>query len=257
MARMQNRTKSTAGTLAARLAAALAIVAWLGIPLAIAGRLAGLWSPLGALEIGFGILIVAALLALVSALAGLWFGRRAQGDRPAFRRSMIAGIGALLILLFPGYWINKARSVPPIHDISTDTADPPRFSAVLADRAAENAVPATYDPKVAALQKAAYPDIVPLLVAKPQGETFVKALAAAKAMGWRIDAAEAETGRIEATDITRWIGFRDDISVRVSPADGGRSRVDVRSLSRQGRSDIGANAARIRAYLRRLRQEVG
>jgi uncharacterized protein (DUF1499 family) len=80
------------------------------------------------------------------------------------------------------------------------------------------------------------------------------AVAAARAMGWEVVAADRASGRIEATDTTRFFGFKDDVVIRVQAAPGG-SRVDVRSVSRVGGSDVGTNATRIRAYLARLRQD--
>ena len=86
----------------------------------------------------------------------------------------------------------------------------------------------------------------------PGQQAFAQALRAAEAMGWDIVAANAEEGRIEATDTTLWFGFKDDIVVRIQ-ARGDESRVDVRSVSRVGKSDVGTNARRIRAYVRTLR----
>jgi len=80
----------------------------------------------------------------------------------------------------------------------------------------------------------------------------VRALAAARASGWAIVAADSAAGRIEATATTAWFGFKDDVVVRVAP-EGTGSRVDVRSVSRVGKSDVGANARRIREYLERVR----
>ena len=88
----------------------------------------------------------------------------------------------------------------------------------------------------------------------PPPKVFDRALAAVREMGWDLVAADATTGQIEATDMTFWYGFKDDIVVRVRPADSG-SRVDVRSLSRVGGGDVGINAKRIRAYLGTLRVE--
>ena len=70
-------------------------------------------------------------------------------------------------------------------------------------------------------------------------------------MGWEIVGSNAEEGRIEATDTTLWFGFKDDVVVRIQPR-GDESLVDVRSLSRVGKSDVGTNAQRIRAYLRKF-----
>ena len=151
----------------------------------------------------------------------------------------IGSIGALA-------W--KASRVPAIHDITTDTIQPPPFLAILPLRAgAVN--PVEYGgADVAAKQKQAYPDIVPLTLAIPPDRAFDRALAAARGMGWEMVASDPAGGRIEATDTTFWFGFKDDVVVRVTPQPNG-SRVDVRSLSRVGVGDIGANAARIRAYL--------
>jgi uncharacterized protein (DUF1499 family) len=86
----------------------------------------------------------------------------------------------------------------------------------------------------------------------PPDVAFDKALAAAREMGWDIVDAKPAEGRIEATDTTFWFGFKDDVVIRISPTSEG-SRIDVRSVSRVGRSDIGTNAKRIRAYLEKLK----
>jgi hypothetical protein len=139
-----------------------------------------------------------------------------------------------------------------IHDITTDTANPPQFAAILPLRKdAPN--PADYGgPAVAELQKKGYPDLRTEILNLPTNAAFERALATARALGWRIVAAIPEQGRIEATDTTFWFGFTDDIVIRITAA-GERSLVDVRSVSRVGKSDVGTNAKRIREYLKRLR----
>jgi uncharacterized protein (DUF1499 family) len=97
----------------------------------------------------------------------------------------------------------------------------------------------------------AYPDIRPVTIAEPPDAAFKRALNVARDFGWQVVAAVPDEGRIEATDTTLWFGFKDDIVIRVTPSAGG-SRIDVRSVSRLGEGDLGKNAARIRAYLRRL-----
>ena len=112
--------------------------------------------------------------------------------------------------------------------------------------------PADYGgPEIAAQQHSAYPDIQPLALPIPNQQAFTQALQAAEAMGWAIVATNPVEGRIEATDTTFWFGFKDDIVVRIQPRGDG-SRVDIRSVSRVGKSDVGTNAQRIRAYSRRL-----
>jgi uncharacterized protein (DUF1499 family) len=142
----------------------------------------------------------------------------------------------------------KASRVPAIHDITTDTMQPPPFLAVLPLRTgALN--PVEYGgADVAAKQKQAFPDIAPVTLTVPPSRAFDRALAAARAMGWELVASDPAGGRIEATDTSFWFGFKDDIVVRVTPQPNG-SRLDVRSLSRVGGGDIGANAARVRKYL--------
>jgi uncharacterized protein (DUF1499 family) len=145
----------------------------------------------------------------------------------------------------------KAQSLPYIHDVTTDMQDPPAFVALLAARkAAPNG--ADYGgAEVAAAQARGYPDIRPHVMTVPREQAFERALAGARAMGWDIVEANAAAGRIEATATTAWFGFKDDIVVRVVSQSAG-SRIDVRSVSRVGRSDIGANARRIQEYLSKI-----
>jgi uncharacterized protein (DUF1499 family) len=148
--------------------------------------------------------------------------------------------------------INTARN-SPIHDVSTDRDNPPQFVAVLPLRAAAKAANSTdYDAKTAELQKETYPDIGPLHLDVPPAQAFDRAQAAAKEMKWEMVVADPAQGRIEATATTFWFGFKDDVVIRVA-ADGTGSRVDVRSLSRIGQSDIGANAKRVRDYLAKIK----
>jgi uncharacterized protein (DUF1499 family) len=150
-------------------------------------------------------------------------------------------------------WLLKQMApwIPPIHDITTDTDNPPAFAAVLPLRK-PTSNPAEYGgPGIAAQQQALYPDIRPLVLKKPFDQAFAQALNAAQKMGWALVAVDANAGRIEATDTTRWLRFKDDIVIRVT-RQGEDSRVDVRSMSRIGKSDFGTNARRIREYLREL-----
>lgn len=139
------------------------------------------------------------------------------------------------------------RSLPHIHDITTDTADPPEFVAVLPLRADAPNPPEYAGEEIAVQQRAAYPDIQPLRLPLAPVQAFERALATADSQGWHIVAAALPEGRIEATATTFWFGFKDDVVIRVTPDNGG-SRIDMRSKSRVGGSDVGANAARIRAF---------
>jgi uncharacterized protein (DUF1499 family) len=94
--------------------------------------------------------------------------------------------------------------------------------------------------------------IAAVALAVPPAQAFARARAAAQARGWEIVAADESAGRIEALATTRWFGFKDDIVIRVAAAGGG-SRIDMRSKSRVGRSDLGANAKRIQDFLTEMR----
>ena len=147
--------------------------------------------------------------------------------------------------------LQQAKAVPPIHDISTDTFDPPLFVALDAERARAPNGAKYGGAEVAAQQQKAYPDIKSLVLKAPPAEAVQRAIDAARKSGWEIVASDAPSGRIEATDTTSWFGFKDDIVVRVRP-EGTGSRVDVRSASRVGTGDIGANAKRVRQFLARV-----
>jgi uncharacterized protein (DUF1499 family) len=143
----------------------------------------------------------------------------------------------------------------PIHDISTDTADPPLFIAVAELRGPKENPVEYAGAETAALQAAAYPDIQTLVFAAPPADIFDTALATAASMGWDIVASNIDTGHIEATATTPYVGFKDDIVIRVRARDD-ETLVDVRSKSRFGRGDMGVNAKRIREYSDKLLAKV-
>jgi uncharacterized protein (DUF1499 family) len=193
-----------------------------------------------------------ASIALIVISGLLVFFTRPGTGRRGLPFAVVALIIALVLVGNAARWSMRARSVPPIHDITTDTENPPQFIAIAPLRAdAPN--PAEYGgAEVAVQQREAYPDIQPMLMTEPPETAFQRALSAAREMGWEIVNINADSLRIEATDRTFWFGFRDDIAVRLTPA-GGRTVLDVRSKSRVGRSDVGTNAARIRKYLETIR----
>ncbi|OFZ86983.1 MAG: hypothetical protein A3F74_25925 [Betaproteobacteria bacterium RIFCSPLOWO2_12_FULL_62_58] len=164
----------------------------------------------------------------------------------------VIGVAIALALVLPSWNLQRTASqVPYIHDITTDTENPPPFVALLAVRQKAPNGAAYAGAEIAQAQKAAYPDIKPALLDMPPAQAFERALAAARKMGWDIVAAEPAQGRIEATATTFWFRFKDDVVIRIV-AEGHGSRLDIRSMSRIGRSDLGTNAKRIRAFLTRL-----
>jgi uncharacterized protein (DUF1499 family) len=215
----------------------------------------GLWTYMT----GFIILLSAAAVAAAGAalaLAGI-YQTRPRGHR--------RGLGWALAALFLGagtaavplslLWLG--RNLPLIHDITTDTADPPNFVAILPLRAGASN-PAQYGgAAVATQQHQAYPDIKPVWFSAPSTRVFEAALATARHEGWTVVASDPADGRIEASDTTFWFGFVDDVVVRVAPQPDGRTRVDARSVSRVGLGDLGANARRLHAFLRDLTSRLG
>ncbi|AMC99411.1 DUF1499 domain-containing protein [Halomonas chromatireducens] len=161
----------------------------------------------------------------------------------------LALIGTMALLIVPLTHLQQARSAPAIHDITTDTEDPPSFRALVEAReAAPNAVEYPGE-AFARLQHEAYPHIEPLELSMPLSDAFDAAVAEVKAAGWELVA--VDDGIIEAVATTTWFGFEDDVVIRLRESGAG-VRVDIRSASRIGRSDIGANAARIHGYLTKL-----
>lgn len=244
------RGKGGVAMLGARLGLGLALAALLLLVLAPLGWRTGLWG------YRFSLLVlmrysayIAAAAAVVSLLSLSGWSRLSGWARLGLLVGLVIA-GALLYL--PWHYQRLGASVPPIDDITTDTANPPQFAAVLSARAAEHANSVVYNPAIAKLQRDAYPDVKPLTTPLPPAQAFQRALAAAEHMpGWRLVVSDPATGHIEASQSSFWFGFTDDIAIRVS-ADGTGSRIDVRSESRHGRGDFGVNAARVRAYLAAL-----
>lgn len=158
-----------------------------------------------------------------------------------------------------------ASTIPPIHDITTDTQNPPQFSAALIDRRGPDANSIDYASKIdprserplPEVQAEAYPQIQPMTFAVEPELVYEAALNTARDLGWKIGTDSPEAGLFEATDTTFWFGFKDDVVVRVTALEDGGSRADARSVSRVGVSDLGANAARLEQFETRLRSSLG
>jgi uncharacterized protein (DUF1499 family) len=233
----------------------------LGAALAFVSALALLAAPLGynagVLSLRTALLTLVrwgaygGVAAIVLSLVGLLTTfRRPRGQRRGVLLAVVSVLVGAVLIAVPGRF-RLGPPTPPIHDISTDTQDPPEFVAVLPLRANAPNTTVYGGEKIASQQRAAYPDIQTLTLNIPPAQAFERASAAVDAMGWELVDADAASGRIEATDTTFWFRFKDDVVVRIMPADGG-SRIDVRSLSRVGGGDAGTNAKRIRAYLAAL-----
>lgn len=251
-----------------RITLALAIIAPLIFVFAAVGAKIGLWGwqlGLGPMtrQIGPAFLTASLMGGVISLLLALLI-------KP--RKGLVIAAIAILIPVIAFARLSQVRStvatLPLIHDITTDTQDPPSFGAsITAERAKDEGVntldyvgkraptrqrDADGQPVmklVSALQTQAYPEIRTLIINEPLDVTFGRAEQTARDLGWKIKESDVETGRIDATDVTFWYGFKDDVTIRLRPATGGGTRVDIRSVSRVGMSDIGANAARIKDFL--------
>ena len=209
-----------------------------GVPLVLAMGMIGLGAVIG-------------FLALCGASATVLLG--VKRGQPLSAVAVAGLVFGLIAFAVPFHRVWSARHLPSIHDISTDLDNPPTFQAVLPLReGAANGV--DFDPETAAQQRVAYPDIRTLRVAAPPGDVFDRAIDVARGMSWAIVAADRAAGRIEATASTRWFDFKDDVVIRIA-GDGTDTKVDVRSVSRVGRGDLGTNAERVRDFLSRLNDE--
>ncbi|MEE2775199.1 MAG: DUF1499 domain-containing protein, partial [Acidobacteriota bacterium] len=208
----------------------------------------GILSPLiGFLLVGLG-LVPATLLTLVLALVALYLTRAPGGVKGRRHALQALGIGAVLAVV--GFVAARGgRNVPPIHDITTNLDDPPQFVAALThpDNASRDLTYPHGGSDVPQLQREGYGDLEPIHLDGSAETSFAAAVAAANELGWEVVDEDPATGRIEATETTTIFSFVDDVVIRVR-ADGPGSVVDLRSTSRVGQSDLGANAARIRAF---------
>jgi len=211
-----------------------------------------LWGYMG----GFGIIKWAfqlSIAAVVLSIVGLVISSRRTGA------TLVMGLLGIIIggiaVYVPWNWKQTLDAYPYIHDITTDLNDPPAFVVVESVRG-EGDHPVSYDgAEVGAQQREAYPELKPLMVSADAATVFAAAKKVVDSMGMElVDASESDL-RIEATETSRFYGFKDDIVVRIVALPDA-TRVDVRSKSRVGRSDIGQNAKRIKSYLAKLESEL-
>lgn len=207
----------------------------------------GLWSPLDSFRfsrnyndyIGYAVCAIAVL-----AIIYIMKKRNITGMKRAIF-SLIIGIVILTPNIMSSF--GPEIKIPPIHDITTNTENPPQFIALVGKRG-ENANTLVYGgSEIAEQQKEAYPDIKPIISTLSAETAYEKALMVAGDMGWEISGADKNNLRFEGTATTSWFHFIDDTVVVVSATPNG-SRLDIRSVSRVGRSDLGMNAKRIRKF---------
>lgn len=224
-----------------------------GLVPAILAALAALLGPIAARVglvtpyVGEGIFRGAIVLAVAAVILAVLALRRSGRRLLAVAAVLLAVAAAALPMRS---WL-AARSAPPIHDITTDLDNPPRYVAVAKFRVPPANAAAYGGEAVARLQRASYGDLRPLIVQAPPPRVLALAADTARAEGWTVlaqDIGFGDLGRLEATDTTSLFGHIDDIVVRVVPHPAG-SRVDVRSSARADAADAGRNADRIRRFL--------
>ncbi len=200
---------------------------------------------------GFTLFAAGLLLGVLGLALGLL--ALALGPSPT-RAATAAGIvPSVVVLLIVFIASGFTDRYPQINDISTDAANPPQFAhaQTLADNAGRDlAYPGE---AFARQQRDAYPDLAPVTLALAPGQAFVQVAAAARSMdGWVITREDASTRVLEGYDTSGLFRFKDDLVIEVRPTDNGQSVVHMRSKSRDGRGDLGANAQRIQLFLSRL-----
>ena len=237
------------------LCAWLAVIALIaaGVLMATSGTVFRMeWIALGDafswLRMGAQLAAVAAILGILTIIvAGLC---KRWG---AVLTGAVAAVVAVTMIAMPMQMQQRAQTVPPIHDITTDMDNPPAFVALA--RAREAAPNAVDYPGIetARQQRAAYPMLQPVTLAVPMARVQTAARDLIAARDWQL--AEASPTTLEATATTRWFGFKDDVVIRLTDTSDG-VRVDMRSASRLGKSDLGTNAQRIQDFLEDLQRAV-
>ena len=229
----------------ARTAAALAVASLATAALGILGVQIGILSPLT----GFYLFALGAVLGgLISLVLGgiALFLTNGGRDPIGARRAWLAAGGGVLMLGVVVMGMAGGGNVPTINDITTNLEDPPGYVAAAREEANQGR-DMSYPADFVAIVRQGYPDLAPMRVDQPRDKTYQAALDAARRLGWTIVYEDADAGVFEAQEVSSVFHFVDDISVRVA-SDGSASIVDIRSKSRDGRGDMGVNAARIRAF---------
>ena len=245
--------------LVTRAAWLLGVGAVLAALVAAIGTATGLWGFRPALQ-SLRYLFFAAAAGALLGLIGLVMARR-RGK--LMLANLVAVVVALGFVLYLGNLVRIARSVPAIHDVTTNLDDIPQFSrlSVRADNL-EN-IPDEGRPELKAMAPEArwkaihrehYGDLRTVRVATPPAETVRRVAELARERGWETALVDDRAGIVEATETSLFFRFKDDVVVRVRPAPGGGSLVDMRSISRVGGSDVGMNAKRVRSFLADLQK---
>lgn len=242
---------------------------WIALLLSIGAVVLALFAALGSgwglwhFQAGFEILrwaFYAAVAGAVLAISAWFMSRRGEGTL-----TVVNIIALVVALIFIGYLLNMvriSRSVPPIHDVTTNLDAVPRFFRLSLREDNFAMVPAQDDPRLMrmshvdrwrALHEQSYGDLRTIRVPWDVPGTIKRAESLARERGWEVASADPR-GVLEATDTSTFFRFKDDVVLRAVPNPAGGSNVDMRSVSRVGVSDLGVNARRIREFLADLQE---
>lgn len=238
-------------------------VLWLGLASPVVALIGALGAAWGFWHFSQGFLGLAGALVLAVLAIATGFGIGARNRKkgivaPKLRRWTGMAIGVGMIGWLASVAV-PAFTVPAIHDISTDLADPPQFQMLALRKDNWDAIPGASDAdkkgmspeqRWEVIHRAEYGDIRTVRINEPVVDVISKADRLAKVRGWDVAVSDPVEGRLEATATSTFFRFKDDVVLRVKPTeDGTGSVVDMRSVSRMGTSDIGVNAKRVRAFL--------
>ncbi len=222
----------------------LAILALLGFPIAVIGFRLGAFP----FSTSFQLLTYTVYLSAAVFLVGMVMSLVKRADVDLAKSARTAALIALLPMIGIGTQVFTAKSVPGIHNISTAVVNPTKFDKVVALRG-ENTNPLEYNiEKLATIQTEAYPKVKTLITDLSVIDAHARAKTVVESMGLELVNSDVSNGIIEATETTTIWGFKDDVVVRIA-AQGDSTAIDLRSVSRIGMSDLGANAKRIEKFL--------
>ena len=214
-----------------------ALILLILLPLSAIGSRFGLWEHMIGLLL-FSIAMLGCLI--IEIICALWLLQKPTAQhKSALRQASIFALPPLVILaaLMRGH-----TGGTMLHDISTDTVTPPQFSNAQQYRG-DDSNPLTYSADKAQAQDALYPNIESIRNTLSAEQNFRLSIELCKQLGWEIYFQDKQTGYIEAFQATAWFGFIDDIVIRNS-----EGKIDLRSVSRIGESDFGANAKRVQDF---------
>jgi uncharacterized protein (DUF1499 family) len=236
-------TSTNAPSSVAKLFYGFAFILLITLPCSVLGVRLGIW------DYAIGLMLCTVSLAgsfILQIMLSIWLLRKPEmATKRLLRKTSLIALPPLLVAAMV---IRQSGDKPMIHDISTDTEQPPEFVFLLSERGASSN-DLTIKPEVISAQRRAYPQLKPVITNYSVTEAITRAKVVCEELGWDIYQIDKPQGRIEATATTQWFAFIDDIVIRVKPHPQG-SVVDLRSVSRVGEGDLGANARRIEAFIR-------